>query len=484
VISLAETAELERSIDEIWEIALDLGYDPYPINFEVVPVHVIYELGSYSLPARFSHWTFGRDYHRQKTAYEYGLSKIYEVVFNTDPCQAFLMDSNSMTSHKLTIAHVIGHCHFFKRNDYFAHTDRQMVEKVRLHRDRIAAYETEFGWREVEEFLDAVMCIEEHFDPTTPTHRRAGEGVARASEGGPQQGGEFDDLHTLMGDAPRAKPVAATFPAEPEKDLLRFLATYGRDLHDWQRDILSMVREEMLYFLPQMRTKIMNEGFASLAHERILERYLDKSEEIWEFRRLHSSVLSPSPMRGSINPYYVGFQILKDIERRWDGVTDIGDQAETDWLGNPRPRPTGEGWKKVFEVCDEENDVSFLRKYLTEPLVKRLDLYTYQKETAPNGDEVWVVKSTDWREVRDEMVDGMTNFGVPVIRVTDGDYQRRGELYLTHAFDGKGLDTEYTARVLRAVYKLWGRPVHLETVADGKKTRLSFDGETDREETL
>ncbi|HVK05243.1 MAG TPA: SpoVR family protein, partial [Armatimonadaceae bacterium] len=96
-----ETRELERSIEEIWEIALEMGYDPYPIHFEVVPVHVIYELGAYSLPARFSHWTFGRDYHRQKTSYEYGMSKIYEIVFNTDPCQAFLMDSNSMLSHKL-----------------------------------------------------------------------------------------------------------------------------------------------------------------------------------------------------------------------------------------------------------------------------------------------------------------------------------------------------------------------------------------------
>ena len=160
----AEKVELERSIDEIWEIALDLGYDPYPTHFEVVPAHVIYELGSYSLPARFSHWTFGRDYHRQKTSYEHGMSKIYEIVFNTDPCQAFLMDVNSMVSHKLTIAHVIGHCHFFKHNDYFRQTDRQMVEKVRLHRDRIAEYEDEFGWREVEDFLDAVMCIEEHFD--------------------------------------------------------------------------------------------------------------------------------------------------------------------------------------------------------------------------------------------------------------------------------------------------------------------------------
>jgi stage V sporulation protein R len=480
----SDKVELEKSIEEIWDIALDMGYDPYPINFEVVPVHIIYELGSYSLPARFSHWTFGRDYHRQKTSYEYGMSKIYEIVFNTDPCQAFLMDSNSMTSHKLIIAHVIGHCHFFKHNDYFRHTDRQMIEKVRLHRDRIAQYEQEFGWRQVEDFLDAVMCVEEHFDPTSPsTRRHIPAPTSRTKDTDTKTGGTYDDLWDLMGDPTPPKPVVRKFPEEPEKDLLLFLANYGRDLEDWQRDIISMIREEMMYFLPQMRTKIMNEGFASLAHERILERYLHKSEDIWEFRKLHSGVLSPSPMPGQINPYYVGFQMLKDIERRWNGERHDDDEIETDWLGRAKPRPAGEGWEKVFEVCSEENDATFLRKYLTAPLVERLDLYTYKKEEI-NGQESWVVQSTDWEEVRDTMVDGMTNFGVPIIRVEDGDWHRRGELYLKHAHDGKDLDSEYTERVLRAIYRLWGRPVHLETIVDSQPIRLSFDGENNAQSPI
>ncbi len=478
----ADKVELERSIDEIWEIALDMGYDPYPTHFEVVPVHVIYELGSYSLPARFSHWTFGRDYHRQKTSYEYGMSKIYEIVFNTDPCQAFLMDSNSMLSHKLIIAHVIGHCHFFKHNDYFRQTDRQMVEKVRLHRDRISDYEQEFGWREVEDFLDAVMCVEEHFD-TAPMLMRPEVAAQRDRDKKPgvSKGSDYEDIWSLVDKPAEAKKEGRKFPAEPEKDLMLFLARYGRELEEWQRDIISMVREEMMYFLPQIKTKIMNEGFASLAHERILERYLMKSEDIWEFRRLHSGVLSPSPHRGSTNPYYVGFQILKDIERRWDGTLDVGDEPETDWLGTVKKRPTGDGWKKIFEVCEEEADPSFLRKYLTEPLVKRLDMYTY-KRIEEAGEERWVVDSTDWQEVRDTMVDNMTNFGVPVIKVMDGDYGRRGELYLKHFHDGKDIDTDYTGKTLKAVYKLWGRPVHLETMVEGVATRLSFDGEQNSEE--
>ena len=160
----SERAELEKWIDIITEKAAEYGLDFYPTHFEMVPDHIIYELGSYSLPARFSHWTFGRDYHRQKTMYEYGMSKIYEIVFNTDPCQAFLMDSNSMLAHKFVVAHVLGHNDFFKNNVYFEQTDRNMIEKVRLHGNRIRKYEEEFGPQAVEDFLDAVISIEEHFD--------------------------------------------------------------------------------------------------------------------------------------------------------------------------------------------------------------------------------------------------------------------------------------------------------------------------------
>jgi stage V sporulation protein R len=353
-----------------------------------------------------------------------------------------------------------------------------MIERVRLHRDRIAQYEEEFGAREVENFLDCVLCIEEHFDPQTPFRRSIEADNPEERRRPPERTSEYEDIWGMLGDESVPAPRTRHFPPEPEKDLLLFLARYGRDLDDWQRDIISMMREEMLYFLPQIRTKIMNEGFASLAHERILEQYLTRSEDIWEFRRLHSGVLSPSPSRTNINPYYVGFQILKDIERRWNGEVENGDEPETDWLGAGRTRPRCEGWAKVFEVCEIENDPSFLRKYLTESLVKRLDLYTYEK-TEVDGQEVWAVKSTDWEQVRDEMVDGMTNFGVPIIRVEDGDFNRHGELYLRHAYDGKALDAEYSQRVLHAIYRLWGRPVHLETRSDDRIRVLSYDGEND-----
>jgi stage V sporulation protein R len=476
-LSQTEQTELERWIEIIWDKARELGLDPYPTHFEVVPQHIIYEFGAYGLPARFSHWTFGRDYHRQKTSYEYGLSKIYEIVFNTDPTQAFLVEDNSMLSHKFVCAHVLGHSDFFKRNVYFQHTDRRMIEQVRLHAERIREYEQQYGPLEVESFLDCVLSIEEHFDPTAPLFRRkTTEEYAvdriKATEAPATQ---YDDLWNIGGRTERPKPKARKIPEEPEKDLLRFLIEYSPELAEWQRDIIEMIREEMIYFLPQMRTKIMNEGWASMWHERILESLDLKSEEIWEFRRLHSSVLSPGS-RMQMNPYYVGFQILKDIKRRWDGESYPDEIEETDWMGRVIKRPEGLGDAKLFEVIEQDSDVTFLRQYLTDHLTKKLDLYTYKQQEV-DGEQMWVVQDTDWRRVRDALTDSMTNFGQPILLVEDADYKRHGELYIRHAFDGKQLDVEYARRTLRNIHRLWGRPVHLETIVDDKTNLLSFDGE-------
>lgn len=475
-MNITERAELERWIDIIQEKAAGYGLDFYPTHFEVVPDHVIYELGSYSLPARFSHWTFGRDYHRQKTLYEYGMAKIYEIVFNTDPCQAFLLDSNSMLAHKFVVAHVLGHNDFFKNNVYFEHTDRGMIEQVRVHGNRMRKYEEEFGPLVVEEFLDAVLSIEEHFDAglTAQFRRKQAEDYEADRKRPAKSITEYDDLWNI--DAPHDDPEprkARKFPPEPDKDLLGFLRDCSPDLEKWQRDVIAMIREEMLYFIPQMRTKILNEGWASFWHERILTDLPLTPEEHLEFRRMHSAVLSPGS-RMSINPYYVGYNILRDIERRWNGEVDEI-YPEENWRGEKIVRGTGEGLKKVFEVRRDNADISFLRQYLTQGLVSRLDMYTYKLQEV-DGEMMWVVQDTDWRTVRDSLVDSMTNFGIPVITVEDADYNRHGELLLQHAYDGKPLDMDYTARTMKNIQFLWKRPVHIATQVEDQRILLTHDG--------
>src|SRR5438067_12183980 len=168
----SETEVIAAAIEDIWEVGQQMQLDPFPIHFEIVPATIMYEVGSYGLPGRFSHWTHGKAFHQMKTMYDYGLSKIYELIINTNPAQAFLLEGNSLIQNRLVIAHVIGHSDFFKNNAYFQHTSRQMAEMAGLNAERIRAYEFQHGEEAVEKFLDAALSIQEHIDPNLRVRRR------------------------------------------------------------------------------------------------------------------------------------------------------------------------------------------------------------------------------------------------------------------------------------------------------------------------
>jgi stage V sporulation protein R len=476
---MAESDNIERlrdAIDHAWEEARKFGLDPFPTHFELVPATIMYEFASYSLPGRFSHWTHGKAYHRQKMQYDFGLSKIYEMVVNTNPSYAFLMDMNDLLQNTFVAAHVFGHTDFFKNNAYFQHTSRRMIDKASIHAERIAKYEFDHGKAEVEHFLDAVLSIQEHVDYNLLVRE---EKPKDPDEQIPKSPGPYDDLWNMgrqkKAEEERDRRPGKTpkFPEKPQKDLLLFLSQHSPHLEPWQRDIVDIVRTEMLYFVPQMQTKVMNEGWASIWHSRIMRRLGEtgviSDAETIEFAQLHSGVLSPS--KTSLNPYYLGFKMYEDIERRWDNPT----QEEQDRLG----RKPGKGLEKIFEIREMENDVSFLRNYLTEDLIKDLDLYLYKKE----GDE-WVIAEKNWEKVRNGVVASLNNFGAPYLVIENGDYHGNRELYLTHVFEGQELDMNYAEKTLQHVYMLWGRPVHLETTYDGKKILLSYDGERNSKSTL
>src|SRR4051812_20903078 len=175
-------AEMESAIERIWEIAQRFNLDPYQTNFELVPATIMYEFGSYGLPGRFSHWTRGKAYYRMKTEYDYGLSKIYELVVNTNPSYAFLMEQNDILQNKVVVAHVLGHTDMFKNNVFFKHTPPNMIDKVSVNADRIRKYEFEHGTATVERFLDAVLAIDEHIDPNFQL-KRAQAAAQAALEG-------------------------------------------------------------------------------------------------------------------------------------------------------------------------------------------------------------------------------------------------------------------------------------------------------------
>jgi len=462
-----ERKALQYSIEEITEVAKGLGLDFYPMRYEVCPADIIYTFGAYGMPTRFSHWSFGKQFYKMKLHYDLGLSKIYELVINSNPCYAFLLDTNSLVQNKLIVAHVLAHCDFFKNNVRFSNTKRDMVESMSATAERIKQYEHIYGKQEVETFLDAVLSIQEHIDPSLVRPKLAWnlEDEEEEEENTPNPT-EYDDLwsldHKKKKEQQAKKKRRKKLPPRPEKDILLFIEEYSRELDDWQRDIMTMMREEMLYFWPQLETKIMNEGWASYWHQRIMRELDLTTDEAIEYAKLNAGVVQPS--KTGINPYYLGLKIFEDIEERYNNPSEE--------LKKQGVKPNS-GREKIFEVREIESDISFIRNYLTKDLVMREDMYLFQKQ----GRDYKIVDK-EWESVRDQLVSMRVNGGFPYITVNDGDYLKNGELYLKHWFEDIELDVKYLEKVLPYIYQLWGRNVHMETIIENKPVVFSYDGKS------
>ncbi|MFD2117643.1 SpoVR family protein [Paenibacillus yanchengensis] len=467
---------LQYAIAEITEIAQGFGLDFYTMRYEICPADIIYTFGAYGMPTRYNHWSFGKAFQKMKMEYDFGLSKIYELVINSDPCYAFLLDGNSLIQNKLIVAHVLAHSDFFKNNARFHLTNRNMVESMSATADRVQQYAMKYGTEQVEQFIDAILAIQEHVDPTIikpyqldkKRYIETATNAERTSHT-KDKTTPYEQLWMLDATYAEQQKQAAdaiieknsNFPPKLEKDLIWFIEEYSTVLEEWQRDILTMLRDEMLYFWPQIETKIMNEGWASYWHQRIVRELDLTSEETIEYAKLNSSVVVPS--KNTLNPYYLGLKIFENIEKRWDNPT-LEEQTR---FG----RKPGQGRSKMFEVRELDSDISFLRNYLTKDLVDELDLYVFEKK----GPE-WRITDKSWENIRDQLVNSRVNGGFPSLFVKDGNFNRNGELYLLHQYDGIELDLKYIERTLPYVYRLWGKTIHLETMVEEKTIVFQFDG--------
>jgi len=207
----------------------------------------------------------------------------------------------------------------------------------------------------------------------------------------------------------------------------------------------------------------MNEGWASFWHKRILES-LDLPQNLrLEFIVRHTQVLSPHP--GGLNPYHVGMKVWEDIEHRWS-------ESKQEVEKEPAPK-TKNAQEKLFEVREVERDSSFLRRYLTEELVRELNLFEYQSR----GNEKVVSKVADddnWQAIKDTLIQNVGTGTIPVIKVEDSDYGHNRGLFLRHFHDGRDLQLEYAEKTLQYLRQLWGREVALETILNEKKSLLCF----------
>lgn len=432
-----EIEKLKEHYNRSMDLAHEWGLTPYEVDFHVVPADKMYEIASYGIPGHFGHWTYGRDYWKQKTGYDYGQSKIYELVINADPAQAFLLENNSLLENMFVISHVIGHSDFFSNNQYFAHTNTDMISNVSAMADRHYKYETEYGRLTVESFIDDVFTIREHVDPFHHMKPKSRDyEMAYAKDDFEDMFPEIEKDRRTMETLERVYGKHA-FPYEPERDLVQFLAEHGR-LDEWQRDLMLGIRDESLYFLPQMQTKIMNEGWASIVHRRMMhELDPDCDPGGLEFSTMHAGVLSGRP--GPLNPYWLGFNVYQRIIDLY-------------------------GWEAALDVREIDSDESFLRNYIDEKICEDLDLFAYAFN---DPEKLWEITDKTWEDVRDVLVETKVNMGQPYIEVVDADYDNQGILFLRHVYNGQELLRKYTFETLKAVERLWGRPVKLETQGVG-----------------
>jgi stage V sporulation protein R len=478
--------------EEIEGYAREYGLDFFKTIFEVIDADDLNEIAAYGgFPTRYPHWSFGMSYEELRKGYDYGLSKIYEMVINNDPCYAYLMRSNHTVDQKLVMAHVYGHCDFFKNNAYFGHTNRKMMDEMANHGARIRHYVERFGEDEVESFMDRCMSIDDLIDIHSTAIRRR-EPVSRYNFAPEKDDNEelrptrfkskdyMDDyvnprelLKKEEEERRKAKEqTSRSFPEHPEKDILLFLIEHA-PLKNWQRDILEIIRDEAFYFTPQGMTKIMNEGWASFWHSTIMTQKALSPSEVIDFADHHSGTMATSRTR--INPYKLGIELLRDIEHRWNTGKFGKEYEECDDLEKRRnwDKQLGLGRQKIFEVRRVHNDITFIDTFLTPEFCVQHNMFTFAWQEQAGG---YFIESRDFEKIKQRLLFSLTNFGKPWIYVVDGNFRNRGELLLKHQHTGVELRLDQAADTLANIQFIWGRPVHLQTLVDGKPTMLSFDG--------
>ncbi|TDT51231.1 SpoVR family protein [Fonticella tunisiensis] len=441
--------DLERWSERIEDVARDVGLDFYDQEFEIINYRDMIAYEAYvGMPSRYPHWSFGKAYEKTRTLYKFNLTGLpYEMVINSNPCLAYLMNENTLLIQILTIAHVYGHNDFFKNNRLFREgiCADYTIGMFKTHADIIRSYANDpsIGYESVEGVIDSAHAIKIQTSRVVGEKRLSYETMKRnILEDYKKKSERYNILEPYTKPEP---PKIDKVPLEPEEDLLYFIIEYG-DLKEWEKNVLEIVRKETQYFIPQIETKIMNEGWASYWHYNILKK-LELPEYLnMEFIKRHNDVIAQ--WSGSLNPYFLGFKVFEDIHKRY-------------------------GKDKIFEVRSIERDESFIRRYLTEELCMELNLFSYVKQ----GKNYVIEDISDeagWKNIRNILASSCGMGMVPYIRVIDMSRKDK-TLILEHVYDGRELNMDYAESTLKHIVDLWGHTVILKTKLGGREIKIVCD---------
>jgi stage V sporulation protein R len=462
-------ADLQAVDEQCREVAVDeLGFDVPEVIYHLVRPEEVYFAAANGLPARYSSARWGAQFDEAYGRYQRGQDRIYELIFNTSPVHAYLMDGNSLVAQTMVIAHCLGHAYVFENNAWLGAVDREIMSRVLSAAERIAEYMGAHGRDRVEDLLEACHAIAIH-QPQAQLIRKA-----PAPEPEPRAR-PYDVLFPDEVTAERERVAAERealrrrFPREPEEDLLSFIEANARGLDDWQRDVISIVHSEQSYFLPQMRTKILNEGAAVLAHQEICQRLFLRADRYWEYEQLNAAVIQPHPAR--VNPYNLGTNILREI-MRIAADPDDEERERWGWAGDAEP------YEQVRSILGAYDDEALLREFLTPKVCELSRLYAF--EHLQEDPRKIRVCSREAEVVRHALIAQHSTLGVPRVEIVDADFRGHGELLLEHRHDGVGLDEEYARGTLTQIALLWGKPCTVRTVRGADRTEpVWFTGHPD-----
>jgi len=434
-------SDLEEWDDKICEIARKHGLDWYPIAYETCDYReMIGHMAYHGMPSHYAHWSYGKSFERTHFMYNSGAEGLpYELIINSNPSIAYLMLENPLYLQILIMAHCVGHSDFFKNNRTFKDTDAETVTmRFRNAGKRIKGYieDPTIGIEAVEKIIDACHAFTYQTDRrgrTRPSERELRKKYVDLIRN--DEKGEWKDFNI------------ENLPLEPEYDILQFVLENNPKLTEWQKDIISIIHDESLYFWPQIRTKVMNEGWASFWHYRILHDLELSDEHHLPFLKTHNAVLRPWGLR--INPYHLGFEIFKDIEKRF-GIEEC-------FLAR--------------EVCNDEN---FIMQYLTEEKARELNLFTFSPKGKRSPDytvDDIVEDEESWLDVRAALLQSVAGNMIPTIYVDR--VKKDNTLELRHEHDGRDLELDYADNCVKLIKNIWNGPVKLLTDVENEEFEIS-----------
>jgi stage V sporulation protein R len=476
---------LERYNHEIARIAADFNLDTYRNQLEVITAEQMMDAySSVGMPIGYHHWSYGKHFVATEQTYRRGqMGLAYEIVINSDPCIAYLMEENTMTMQALVMAHACyGHNSFFKGNYLFRTwtSADAIIDYLVFARNYITECEERFGEQEVELLLDSCHALMNY-----GVDRYKHPAPLSAQKERMRQREREDYLQSQVNELWRTVPTkddptnpteaAVRFPPEPQENLLYFIEKNAPLLEPWQREIVRIVRKISQYFYPQRQTQVMNEGWATFWHYTLLNRLYDEGFVsdgfMVEFLQSHTNVVYQppynSPHYSGINPYALGFAMMSDIRRICETPTD----EDRYWF----PEMAGSDWVKTLDFAMRNfKDESFIAQYLSPKLIRDFKLFAVLDDDLEDELEIAAIHNDQgYRYVRQALSD-QHNLGSrePNIQIYNVAHRGDRSLTLRHTRYLRKPLAETSEEVLRHLHRLWGFTVRLEAMHEDGRVEL------------